>query len=117
MHTFLLCGPWFRSGDKKRIGEHAHIVAGVAQEKMKNKNFLKAIRVAKGNNTNLIKLGIMKASAKLHLLRGADGYRFWKREVEYVLQLYRFLSHDDMLPGINIMFVHWFVCVFFFQQE
>ena len=68
---------------KKKVGEHASIVSGISNAqplaKMGAKGIFKAIHSANIKNTNIIKLGIMKASAKLHLLRGADGYRFWKR--------------------------------------
>jgi len=68
---------------QKKVGEHAHLVVGSSAKKPVGGSggIFKALKAVslKNTNTNIIKVGIMKASAKLHLLRGADGYRFWKR--------------------------------------
>ena len=74
----------YRYNKKKKTGEHAPLVAGISKSKHRTAGIFKALKAAKGGTTNIIKLGIMKASAKLHLLRGADGYRFWKRPSRYV---------------------------------
>jgi hypothetical protein len=69
--------------NRKKVGEHAHLVAGVsAKSAAAQDSIFKTVKAV-----NIIKLGIMKASAKLHLLRGADGYRFWKQPVMCVLHV------------------------------
>ena len=83
--TRRMAAQLFTQQQQKQVTDTELAMMPKKQQQKKGKNLLKLLKAAKGPNTSIIKLGIMRASAKLHLLRGADGYHFWKKPVGCVM--------------------------------